>query len=305
MMVCQAVCIFLLLVILSGLVPHYMFPHQYRQYLWLLTGLNLVIAAALFFRMPESPRWLEARERRDKARQVVEKMEARASRGGRIALDEPDLTPYQVVAEEKTSWLAVFGKQYVVVTVFLLVVMVLGYGGIVYGGASQAFLFLSENRGYDAGFIFAMTAWSGVAATAVYLLNAFFGERFERKYTQLFGAILFAGGWWGVYAVHNTAALYILYIIIHIGTILWLWSMYVYIPINYPTRMRSLGTGWTDGVGHLGAWGGVLIAGSIFTATAPLGWIVFITIPCALLPALMIAAFGQNQRKRALEELSH
>ena len=42
---------------------------------------------------------------------------------------------------------------------------------------------------------------------------------------------------------------------------MWLWSMYVYIPINYPTRMRSLGTGWTDGVGHLGAWGGVLIAG--------------------------------------------
>jgi hypothetical protein len=181
--------------------------------------------------------------------------------------------------------------------------MVLGYGGIVYGGASQAFLVLSENRGYDAGFVFAITAWSGVAATAVYLLNAFFGERFERKYTQLFGAILFAGAWWGVYAVHNTAALTVFYIIVHIGTVLWLWNMYVYIPINYPTRMRSLGTGWTDGVGHLGAWGGVLIAGAIFSATAPLGWIVFITIPCALVPALLIAAFGQRQRSRSLEEL--
>jgi hypothetical protein len=29
--------------------------------------------------------------------------------------------------------------------------------------------------------------------------------------------------------------------------------MWVYIPGNYPTRMRSLGTGWTDGVGHVGA----------------------------------------------------
>ena len=47
-----------------------------------------------------------------------------------------------MVAEEKTSWLAPFGKQYVVVTVFLLVVMVLGYAGIVYGGASQVILFL-------------------------------------------------------------------------------------------------------------------------------------------------------------------
>ena len=42
----------------------------------------------------------------------------------------------------------------------------------------------------------------------------------------------------------------------------------MYIPQNYPTRMRSLGTGWTDGVGHLGAWGGVLIAGALFSVAA-------------------------------------
>src|SRR3984885_7367549 len=100
MMVSQVVCIFLLLVVLTGIVPHYMFPGQYKQYLWILAALNILIAIALFFRMPESPRWLEARERRDKARQIMERMEARASRGGRIALADPDLAPHQVVAEE-------------------------------------------------------------------------------------------------------------------------------------------------------------------------------------------------------------
>ena len=104
-----------------------------------------------------------------------------------------------MVAEEKTSWLAPFGRQYVVVTVFLLVVMVLGYGGIVYGGASQIILFLVVKRGYSAGFIFALTAWAGVVATAVYLLNAFFGDRLERRWTQLIGAILFAGGYFVMY----------------------------------------------------------------------------------------------------------
>ena len=94
------------------------------------------------------------------------------------------------------------------------------------------------------------------------------------------------------------------YIISTIGTILWLWSMYVYIPVNYPTRMRSLGTGWTDGVGHLGAWGGVLIAGQLYLATAPRSFIVFITIPCALVPGILLAVFGKRQRRRALEELS-
>ena len=45
----------------------------------------------------------------------------------------PDLTPYQVVAEERTNMFAVFGKQNVVRTVLLLVVFVLLYGGIIYG----------------------------------------------------------------------------------------------------------------------------------------------------------------------------
>jgi len=75
--------------------------------------------------------------------------------------------------------------------------------------------------------------------------------------------------------VHNSAAVYLGYALARVGVALWLWSMYVYIPQCYPTRMRALGTGWTDGVGHLGAWGGVLIA-----------------------------VFGKNQRNRTLEELA-
>jgi putative MFS transporter len=304
MMVCQTVCIFLLLVVLGGIIPHYWFPSHYRLYLWFLAGINVVVALYLAVRMYESPRWLEARERRDAARGVVEKMEARASRGGRVALPEPDLTPYEVVAEEKTPWYAPFGKDYVVATVFLLVVMVLGYAGIVYGGNSQLILFLIGDRGYNAGSVFALTAWAGVAASAIYLINAFFGGRFERRYTQLAGAVIFAGAYWGLYATHGTTAVTVFFILANIGGILWLWSMYVYIPNNYPTRMRSLGTGWTDGIGHLGAWGGVLIAGQLFSIGNPRPFFLFITIPCALLPGILLGIFGKNQRARALEQLA-
>ena len=77
MLPCQTVCIFLLFVVLTGIVPHYMFPGSYRAYLWLLAGLNILVAIYLYFRMPESPRWLEARERRDQARKAVARMETR------------------------------------------------------------------------------------------------------------------------------------------------------------------------------------------------------------------------------------
>jgi MFS transporter, putative metabolite:H+ symporter len=299
----QVLAIVLLAVVLASLIPHYWIPGEYRRYLWLLAGLNIVVALALFWRMPESPRWLEARERRDQARTIVERMEARVTKRHPV-LPEPDLTPHQVVAEEKTRWLAPFGRGYLVVTVFLLVVMVLGYGGIVYGSVGYRFLFLAGSRHYSAGFIFALAAWAAAASAAVYLLNALFGQRIERKYTQLAGAILFAGGWWGVYAVHTTPALVAFFVVATVGTTLWQFSMWVYIPGNYPTRMRSLGTGWTDGVGHIGAWGGVLLSGVVFTAAAPLGWIVLITIPGALLPASMVAIFGKRQRRRTLEELA-
>ncbi len=209
-----------------------------------------------------------------------------------------------MVAEEKTSWLAPFGKQYVVATVLLLVIMALGYAGIVYGGNSQIILFLIGDRGFGAGSVFAITAWAGVAASAVYLLNAFFGQRFERKWTQLFGAALFAGSYWGMYSSHSKAAVTAWFILANVGGIMWLWSMYVYIPNNYPTRMRSLGTGWTDGIGHVGAWGGVLIAGQLFSVASPRSFFWFITIPCAILPAVLLAIFGKNQRRRALEELA-
>ncbi len=301
----QTLCIFLLFVVVGGIIPHYWFPVHYRWFLWFLAGVNLLIAVALFFRMPESPRWLEAREQRDKARKITEQMEARVSKGGRIELPEPDLQPYEVVAEEKTSWLAPFGRQYVVVTMFLLMVMLLGYAGIVYGGASQIILLLIGKGGYSAGFIFAMTAWAGVVATVIYILNAFIGDRLERRWTQLIGAICFAAGYFLMWKdVHSSVAVYIGYTLGNIGVVLWLWSMYVYIPQNYPTRMRALGTGWTDGVGHLGAWGGVLIAGAIFSLASPGGFILFVTIPCALLPGILIAIFGKNQRNRTLEELS-
>jgi putative MFS transporter len=298
----QVLAIFLLSVVLSSLIPHYWIPGQYRRYLWLLAGLNIVVALALSWRIPESPRWLEARERRDQARTIVERMEARVTKRHPV-LPEPDLTPHQVVAEEKTRWLAPFGRQYVAVTVFLLVVMVLGYGHV-YGYAGYRFLFLAESRHYSAGFIFALAAWAAAASAAVYLLNALLGERVEPKYTQLVGAIMFAGGWWGVYATHTTPALVTFFIVATVGTTLWQFSMWAYIPGNYPTRMRSLGTGWTEGVGHVGAWGGVLLSGVVFAAAAPLGWILLITIPGALLPACMVAIFGKRQRRRTLEELA-
>ena len=300
----QVLAIILLSTVLIGWIPHFMIPAHYQAYQWLLSGVNLVIILPLlFFRMLESPRWLEARGRIDEARAVIERMEARVMKRHPV-LPEPDLSPYEVVAEEKTSMFAVFSPQYVVRTVFMLVVFVLLYGGIVYGFSSYSIVFLSVSRGYSAGFVFALTAWAGLVAAAFYAINAYFGDRVERRYMVLFGAILFAGAWFGLYNTHNTTGVVILYIAVLTGEVIFLWNMYAYVPLNFPTRFRGLGTGWTDGVGHLGAWGGVLLCGHIFSVANPLNWILLITIPGALVPGILVGFFGIRQRRRTVEELS-
>jgi putative MFS transporter len=75
-MTARAVCIFIFEVILVGLIPHHWILGQYRQYLWLLAGLNILMTLLFAWRLPESPCWLEARGRHDQARQAVERMEA-------------------------------------------------------------------------------------------------------------------------------------------------------------------------------------------------------------------------------------
>ena len=181
MMVCQVVCIFLLLVVLTGIIPHYMFPGQYRQYLWILAGLNILIAVRCSSGCPSRragwrpgnaatrPARSWSGWRRGSARAAASRCPSPTWRRTRWW---PRRRPAGWRCSASSTWSS---------PSLLLVVMVLGYAGIVYGGASQAFLFLAENRGYSAGFVFALIAWSGVAASAVYLLNAFFGDRFERR----------------------------------------------------------------------------------------------------------------------------
>ncbi len=45
--------IFLLSVVLASLIPHYWIPGEYRRYLWLRAGMNIVVALVLFWRMPK------------------------------------------------------------------------------------------------------------------------------------------------------------------------------------------------------------------------------------------------------------
>ena len=86
---------------------------------------------------------------------------------------------------------------------------------------------------------------------------------------------------------------------------LFLFNLHNYTAVAYPTRIRSKAFAWTDGLGHLGAWAGVTLLGPLYAAGPNhLGWIFWIVVPGAIVPALLIRTMGIRQSRAVLEQVS-
>jgi putative MFS transporter len=289
--------------VLAALLPFFMIPDHYRPYIYLLAVLQFLLVPLLAWRLPESPRWLEAKGRAEAADRELTRLEQRCVHQGGV-LPEPDPAHHPVIAAEHAPFLELFRGEYAKRTLMLLVCWILGYGGIVYGFGAYALVYITD-RGHDAHFVFLTYFIGSMLGAGLLIANSFIAERVERRDAILVGAALFAGALFAVYATSGTAFLVFFYWLAGIGEVVWLWNMYGYTANSFPTRLRAIGTGWTDGLGHLGAWGGSVLAGTLFTVGPDhLGWIVLVAVPGALIPALIIRGLGLKQRKAVLEQLA-
>lgn len=283
-------------------------PNHYEIFINFYCVVSLVVLVPLAWAMPESPRWLEAHGRHDEAEQVTAKLEAEClRRSGLRSLPEPDYASYAVTSSTHVPIKELFRGQYGRRTILLLVAWILGYSGMIYGFAGYETLMLrgfglSSDQAF--GVILVSSTFGGGAGLAV---CAVLGEAVERRMIILVSALLTVVMLAALYFIHTVLASYILVTLSWGATEVWLFSMYNYTAASYPTRLRATGTGLTDGVGHLGSVFGPIVAGWLFTSTAAFGhagWFAYVMIPGALIPALMIAIWGINQRKAILEHIS-
>jgi hypothetical protein len=97
------------------------------------------------------------------------------------------------------------------------------------------------------------------------------GKRYERKNLILLAGPIYAAAFL-LLVVHSIAGVAVISVVeTAVGT-LWLFNMYNYTSVAYPTRLRAVGTGWTDGVAHLGTFLGPLLISNLFTWTAANGY---------------------------------
>jgi MFS family permease len=294
--------------LLAGLTSYYWVPVHYTWFVYALSiGAALLVPIGLFG-MPESPRWLEAKGRTAEADRIVSRWEQISERK-HGPLPPPVLERHSVVQTTKVPATEVFGPKYRARTLLLFAVWFFGYSGIVYGGASF-FPTWAVAHGWSAHQLFLVVRIIAVPVGIVaFFLVAAFGERFERKSWLVVAALIYSICFLLLLAVPHSIAVQAL--LVSIATPfagIWLFTTYNYTSAAYPTRVRSVGTGWTDGVGHLGTIVGTsLLVGRLFTWTSDhsyYGWILYVTVAGALFPSILIWRLGMKQRGAILEELS-
>ena len=145
----------------------------------------------------------------------------------------------------------------------LIVCWLAGYAGLIYGVGAFFPVYMVDHGGSAHEVFLTLAVAYGVLCVA-FQVNARLGERVERRDVIAVMATLFAVSWIVAWWVPTLSVIALCYIVSRIGTGLFLFNLYNYTAVAYPTRIRATAFAWTDGLGHLGAWGGVTLLGPLY-----------------------------------------
>lgn len=267
------------------------------RWVFVLGAVGIVAAVAMVWLLPESVRWLEAHGRSDEADRIVDGLEreARATVG-----DLPDAQPLPP-SPEPARLRELFTGRLRSRTLLLALVWIFGILGF-YGFNAWVPTLLAA-KGYDIVESLTYTAVLSIGAVPGALLAWPIIDRWERKYTIL---VIEAAVAVFVIVYGFVASLPVVLVSGFLVTLLLQMQtafLYTYTPEVFPTRLRGVGTGFTNGIGRLaGAGGGVLVA-AIYEGWGYASVFVYVAV-CMLLVGGLIALFGVRTTGVRLEAIS-
>jgi putative MFS transporter len=271
------------------------------QSMFWLGVLPALLAIALRWIIPESPRWLAAQGRLAEADAALASIEAKIADPKQLE-SLPAVPP---IVHENASWGDLFKGIYMRRTfcawTIAFCTSFIGYGLITWLPTLFRTVYqLPLAQALQYGLIINVVGLAG--APCCMLLIDTFGRKFSFAVAFLGGAVCTIGLWW-LGANRTPDEVLWLGAIGYFFLAFLLTGVYVYIPETYPTRMRALGTGAASSFLRIAAIVGPIIVG--FTLSNSNVGVVYLMFGLvSLLGAIVIVVFGVETRGKILEELS-
>ncbi|WAH37136.1 MFS transporter [Alicyclobacillus dauci] len=270
------------------------------RWVFVLGAAGLIVAILILSHLPESPRWLEIKGRVEQAERILKGLETQIESHIGRALPEPkDLEP--VTMSEKVPISELFSREFRKRTIVLSVVWILAILGF-YGFTAWVPTLLVEH-GYTVVKSLTFSSIISIGAVPGALLAWPITDRFGRKESLLVITIIIAVCviLYGMMFSEVTVLVFGFLSAMLLQTMTAL--LYTYTPEIFPTRIRSIGAGFTNGLGRLANVAGGLLVAGIYTHFGYLSVFIYVAV-AFLLEGILISAFGVRTAKRALEKIA-
>ncbi|HWD05414.1 MAG TPA: MFS transporter [Amycolatopsis sp.] len=266
-------------------------PHAWR-WVFVVGALGLIPAVVGRSVMPESVRWLIAAGRDEEAARIVSRLESRYS--GELpppVLVEAAAPPAKgKVAELFTG----YQRRITIITMLTLV-----FGIVAFYGFNSWVPTLLVERGYSTDVALTITTMLSIAPPIGALAAMVVTDRWQRR-RVLASVSLVAAALMVVFALTNVfwltvVAGFSIALLLQANAV----TIYAYLPEVFPTKLRGLGSGLSNGAGRLAGVGGAALVAAVYGLAGFQG--VFLTTAAFyLLTAVVIGLFGENTRDRSL-----
>ncbi|HEY3463537.1 MAG TPA: MFS transporter [Amycolatopsis sp.] len=287
----------------AGIAGYFLVPVYGWRALFVVGLVPAVLTIPLRLLMPESPRWLAAKGRVEKADKVVSMLENEAVKQGHV-LTEPVIRPVGPKVKTRSDWRELFQGIYrgrtLMIWVLWATVYLVNNGLVTWLPTLYKQLFhlpLQTSLAY--GWV---TSGVGVLASVACALLI---DRVGRKRWYSWAFLLAIVPLVALTVSGATSAIQVLIMATLAYAILQTisFSLYLYSAELYPTRLRAIGTGFGSAWLRAGSSVGPLLVGWI-VADLGIRYVFSAFAAVALVGGIVTILFAVETRNKVLEELS-